>query len=343
MPRATVTLVLVAIAAVAVVVAVRFMGDTTGQPETPSSVPTTVQPGDTTTGGTDDTTIPETTTTTTSVVPLLTVPAGSTVCDLYGEWRPTGAITNADLVEASGLAVSRTTNDVLWAHNDSRDGPNLYAFRRDGTDLGRFAVPGAYAFDWEDMAAGPDADGNGNYLYVGDIGDNFDIRDGVIALHRVEDLDPQTMTGQFPRSDPLAFEYPDGTYNAEAFFIDPVDPAVYLVTKAKGEARVYRGSLKVDGERSLLELVAILPLGAEVSGADMSQDGAVIAFRGYQTVWMWLREPGQSVADALASEPCKGPSPDERQGEAIAFDATYSYWTLSEGTAKDVHLVPFEG
>lgn len=109
---------------------------------------------------------------------------------------------------------------------------------------------------------------------------------------------------------------------------------MYLVTKAKDEALVFRGSLVVDGERSRLELVATLSLGGEVSGADMSFDGSVIAFRGYRTVWMWTRTAGQSVAEALTAEPCEAPSPEERQGESIAFDATYSYWTLSEERRK---------
>ena len=34
-----------------------------------------------------------------------------------------------ELTESSGLAVSRTQPGVLWSHNDSGDGPNLYAMR----------------------------------------------------------------------------------------------------------------------------------------------------------------------------------------------------------------------
>ncbi|KAA3640632.1 MAG: hypothetical protein DWP92_02705 [Armatimonadetes bacterium] len=342
MRRSTIALVLIAVVAVAAVVILRLNDDAPGVAQATTSIPT-ITSVESTSGGGTATPPPDGATTTTTAAPGLIVPPGSTVCDLYGDWGVNGVITNTELVEASGLAVSRTTEDVLWSHNDSRDGARLYAFRRDGTDLGVFEVPGGFAFDWEDMSAGPDAQGEGNYLYVGDIGDNFDIRKGVIAIHRVEDLDPATMTDRFPHSEPIAFEYPDGGHNAEALFIDPIDPAVYVVTKARDEALVFRGSLVVDGERSTLELVTTLPLGAEVSGADMSADGSVIAFRGYRTVWMWTRAPGESVAEALTSEPCEGPSPEERQGESISFDASYSYWTLSEGTAKEIHTVSFDG
>ena len=67
--------------------------------------------------------------------------------------------------------------------------------------------------------------------------------------------------------------------------------------------------------------MATLVLGAEVSGADISSDGSVIAMRGYQTVWMWTRGEGQTIAGALAAEPCEGQSPTETQGESVAFDA----------------------
>jgi hypothetical protein len=122
-----------------------------------------------------------------------------------------------------------------------------------------------------------------------------------------------------------------------------VDPAVYIITKSPEEARVFKGSLTIDGPRTELELVATIELGAEVSGADISPDGSVIALRGYHTVWMWIRDQGQSVAEALLTPPCEGQSPDERQGEAIAFGADYSYWTVSEGTTPAVHRVLFTG
>ena len=54
------------------------------------------------------------------------------MCDLYEDIEITGAVQSTDLVEASGLAVSRTASDVLWSHNDSRGGPTLFAIGTDG-------------------------------------------------------------------------------------------------------------------------------------------------------------------------------------------------------------------
>src|SRR5438876_6301733 len=59
------------------------------------------------------------------------------------------------LVESSGVAVSRAYPGVLWTHNDSGDGPYLYATDLRGTDRGALLVPGAQAIDWEDMSLGP--------------------------------------------------------------------------------------------------------------------------------------------------------------------------------------------
>jgi hypothetical protein len=60
--------------------------------------------------------------------------------------------------------------------------------------------------------------------------------------------------------------------------------------------------------------------------------------RTYGTIWLWDRAEGQSVAEALAGEPCEGPSEVEPQGEAIAFTSDgRGYVTASEGASVPVH------
>ncbi len=276
--------------------------------------------------------------TTTSTTPGATLAPGRTACDPYESAGVAGTIASPDLVEASGMAASRTQPGVLWAHNDSRDGARVYAVGPDGADLGGFDIAGALAFDWEDMAAGPGSDPTQSMLYFGDIGDNFSIRSGRITVYRVPEPDPGAIDGSIAGAVPLEYQYPDGIYNAEALFV--ADGSVFIVTKDPDEARVYRGDAAGDGSTvQTLELVTVLPLGAEVSGADMSWDGSTIAFRGYKTVWMWHRPPGIHVVDALATEPCTAPSPDEVQGESIAFLADGSYKTVSEGSNPDLHIV----
>jgi hypothetical protein len=283
---------------------------------------------------------PSTTRTTTTLPQAPPLAPGASVCDRYESILDVGTVASPDLVEASGLAMSRVAPGVLWSHNDSRGGARLFAFDAAGTDLGSVELPGTFAFDWEDIAAGPGPDGTGNYLYVADIGDNFAIRNGQVTIYRVPDADPGDLAGSFTEVVPLPYRYPDGVHNAEAIFIDPIDPALYIVTKDKAMASIFKGSLTPTGDELGLDLVGTVFLDAEVSGSDISWDGHVIALRGYQTVWMWNRPTGASVADAFNSEPCTAPSPEERQGEAIAFDGDLGYWTVSEGTAPTIHSVP---
>ncbi len=337
--RSLIILILIAAAAIAVSLALVVTRDdpvvdaapstSEAPPDSVTSTPVSTDPEPTT-----STTVPESTTTT----PGVTLAPGTTACDPYETIDVVGTVASPDLVEASGMAASRTHPGVLWAHNDSRDGARVYALGPDGADLGGFDIAGALAFDWEDMAAGPGSDPAQSMLFFGDIGDNFSIRSGRITVYRVPEPDPGTIDGTIEGAVPLEYQYPDGVYNAEALFV--ADGSIFFVTKDRDEARVYRGDATGDGSTvETLELITVLSLGAEVSGADVSWDGSTIAFRGYQTVWMWHRPPGTQIVDALAGEPCTAPSPDEVQGESIAFLADGSYATVSEGSHPDLHVV----
>jgi hypothetical protein len=298
----------------------------------------------TTTAAPEATTTIDTTTTTQALPSTTTLPDGVAVCDLYTEVQRTGTIGSADLVEASGTAASRLSPGVVWAHNDSGDRAAGYAVGPEGEDLGTFRIPGATAFDWEDMAAGPGPDESATYLYFGDIGDNFGIRAGRITVYRVPEADPTGPDDILSGVVAIPFRYPDGAYDAEALFVDPVDGALYVVTKDHDQARVFRGNGFSDGATvETMEVVTDLDVGAQVTGADISWDGSTIALRGYEKVWMWHRTPGATIADTLEDEPCTVPSPDEPQGESIAFMDDDAYITISEGENPPLHRVDREG
>src|SRR5215207_1575918 len=88
---------------------------------------------------------------------LPAAPAGG-VCDGFGSPEVAGTVANPVLVEISGVAASRAHPGVLWTHNDSGGAPEVYAVAQDGADLGTYAVDGARATDWEDIAVGPGPD-----------------------------------------------------------------------------------------------------------------------------------------------------------------------------------------
>ena len=285
---------------------------------------------------TTTTTVATTTTTSTTTRPRSTLAPGTTACDRYTEVAVAGAVASEALTEISGITASRAATDVIWAHNDSGDDATLYALGPAGEDLGAFVVTGALAFDWEDIASGPGPEAGLSYLYIGDIGDNFDIRDGRVTIYRVPDQDPKTLTDSLPGSVALTLDFPDGGHDAEAVFI--ADGFIHIVTKDPSGAQVYRAPIGTD-DATVMELVTSVELGAVVTAADVSWDGSTIAFRGYDTVWMWHRGADMSVGEALASPPCEAPAPDERQGESLAFRTDGTYSTISEGSNPELHLV----
>ena len=106
----------------------------------------------------------------------------------------TGVIKSARVLEASGVAVSRAHAGVLWTHNDSGDGPYLYATDLQGTDRGAVRVLGAEAFDWEDIALGPCPTRAGECVFIGDVGDNIEVRP-FVTLYAVPEPEPPAAPG----------------------------------------------------------------------------------------------------------------------------------------------------
>lgn len=336
-------LILLGIAAVAVVLAV-VLRSREEAPAPPEAAPTAAAETTVPERETSSTTVEEATTTTGP--PATTLPPGATVCDPFGVVEVLGVVTNPDIIEASGLAQGRINEGILWTHNDSRDGPRLYALGFDGSDLGTFEVGGALAFDWEDIAVGPGPAAEVSYLYVGDIGDNFGIRNGLVTVYRVAEPDAPPGNGVIPNAVPLPLRYSDGSSpNAEALFVDPIGGGLFLVTRDRELTRVYGAQASSDGAATMpLDLVVEMDLdGESVTAADISWDGSVIAFRGEEAVLMFSRPPGASIAEALEGGACSAPSPEERQGEAIAFLSDGTIVTIAEGSNPALNRVRRDG
>lgn len=281
----------------------------------------------------------------TATLPLTTLPAGAAVCDAFATVTDMGTLTDDTLRELSGLAASRTYPQVLWGHNDSRGTPSVYALNVDGILLATWDLDGVVALDWEDIAAGPGPEEGVSYLYVGDIGDNFALRSEIVVYRFPE---PAIVGGgTITDFEMFRLSYPEPGLNAEALAVDPVTGDLVLVTKDReGPEMVWRapGNELRSGLATRLEPVATLDLGrnVEVTAADISTSGDRIAMRGYDDVWMWPRT-ALDLAETLAAEPCRAASPEEVQGEALAFDAAgVNLYTVSEGTGATIHRIDVE-
>jgi len=248
-----------------------------------------------TTSGSQTTTAPaaaETAPTTApTLAPVASLPPDTTTCAFFGSVAVTGDVAEPALTEASGIAASRRHDGVIWAHNDSGGDAAVYALGRDGAALGRFDLDGVAALDWEDMAIGPGPNVDADYLYIGDIGDNLSFRPEVIVL-RVPEPDPTTGGGVIPGAERFGLVYPTPGVNAEALAVDPITGDILIVGKEPtGVAGVYwapAAELTPGGLTALRE-IATLDLAAEVSAADISAAGDMVAFRGYREIWVWPR------------------------------------------------------
>ncbi|HYJ46253.1 MAG TPA: hypothetical protein VEV81_06530 [Pyrinomonadaceae bacterium] len=238
------------------------------------------------------------------------------------------------VAESSGIVASRRNPDVFWTHNDSGDGPIIYAFDRKGRSRGRWHVTDAQAVDWEDIAAGPGPRAGVSYLYIGDIGDN-DTRRDYVTVYRVPEPETADDDGSAPvggkhvtePSEALRLKYPDGRHNAETLMVHPKTGDLYIITKDFTSATgVYKlkapftttgiNTLTRVGEISVPNIV-----GGLITGGDISPDGRKIILCDYLSGYeVSLPDDAKDDFDQIWKEPMVtvelGP---RRQGETVCY------------------------
>jgi hypothetical protein len=276
------------------------------------------------------TTIPPTTTTTVETAPRLC--AGTAA-------QPVGTVADPALTEISGVVQSRDHDDVLWVHNDSGDSARVFAINHSGATIRQYALSGASAIDWEDIAIAPGVNEEPDVLYLGDIGDNAKARND-ITVYAIDEPNAATDTGS-PAARSQRLLYPDSPHDAEAMFVDPVSRDLYIVTKElSGKSVVFRKAGGLVSSEPTLSAIATLDLGVGqlVTGGDIAADGSAVTLRTYGAVFVFSRNQGEDLATAFTRAPCNAPAPTERQGEAIGIDPDgRGFVTISEGTNPPVN------
>jgi hypothetical protein len=245
-----------------------------------------------------------------------------------------GALTDPDLDEVSGLAASRTHKDLLWAHNDGDNAAALVAIRQDGSRVATYAVKGVANVDWEDMASF-ELDGR-NYLLVADTGDNGGIRK-TLELAVFEEPAQLHDGGTLEPAWTLSFRWPDGARDCEAAAVDVAAGQVLLISKKRVPPELFALPLRPADGVQTAQLVGTLSgiaqpdqaqlrknpvygrYRSQVSGADLSPNGRVLAVLNYHAVHLYVRQPGQDWKQTLASEPGRLDFPWLPQAEGIAF------------------------
>ncbi len=228
-------------------------------------------------------------------------------------------VTDARIDEASGLARSTYARPVLFVHNDSGDSARFFALGAAGRTRAVFTLPGAPSLDWEDVASGP-----GHTLWFGDIGDNR-LRKPHVSVIRVHE--PRKLGSRDLASTTFRLTFPGGPHNAEALMVQPRTGRVYVISKAKTGARIYRApaTLSPDAD-NVLTAVARAP--KTVTGGDFAPDGKTFVLRGYGKAYLYHRLGGTPRVIDL---------PSQKQGESIGFNRNGSALLVgSEGLSQPI-------
>jgi hypothetical protein len=247
--------------------------------------------------------------------------------------RPPTPFVHPDLVESSGVAVSRRHPGILWTHNDSGNDPLLFATDTLGRDLGAIVVSGAENRDWEDLAIGPC--GSTVCLYVGDTGDNREVRSSV-TLYRVQE--PELGAASTQPAEKLELRYPGGARDAEAMYVD-AQGDLYLITKGRSRGvllfRVRQEAWA--GGTTVAEALGSLPIDPQgistnmVTGADIDSGNSLVVLRTYREIYVFRRAPDGTMVSRVPVKVCDIAGL-ESQGEGIAWlDDTRLILTSEEG------------
>ncbi len=258
--------------------------------------------------------------------------ASKGISDTYGPATILGVLRDPAIKESSGLVASRSTPGLFWTHNDSGNGPYIYAFDNRGVRKGVWRVAGVSARDWEGIAAGPGPQRNQSYLYIGDIGDNRQQRSEIVVYRVPEPVitaADTSSTKSKPRltesAEVIRLRYPDGKHDAETLMVHPVTGSLFIVTKvAFANPGIYEASTPVnfDGPLTLKRLGELnIPslLGGIITGGDISPDGRRVALcdymQGYEIVL-----PDRAAFNTIWNQPLRPIGLGQRkQGEAIAY------------------------
>ncbi|MFE9725502.1 WD40 repeat domain-containing protein [Streptomyces sp. NPDC005794] len=243
----------------------------------------------------------------------------------------TFTIEDSRITESSGLAASRIHPGVYWTHNDSEDGPYVYAVdSRTGRTVATITMEGVgEPRDVEAISIGPD----GN-LYVGDIGDNLDGSWDHVWIYRFPE--PERLANATVRATQFDVTYADGARNAEAMMVHPRTGRVYIASKNEDGGGLYEGPEKLTaGGSNVFRRVGEVPW---VTDGAFSPDGENLVLRSYFSARGYAFEDGRLGADRAVSVPLQG------QSESVTYTADGSAMMFgSEGEHSEVVRVEVEG
>lgn len=251
------------------------------------------------------------------------------------------------LKESSGLALGMRDRLIFWTLNDSGGDPCVFAIDRSGKTRAKVRVREAANFDWEDLASGKD-DQASPVLFIGDIGDNFQMRP-TIQVYQIPE--PEIVATDKPVAETESSahiwraHYPDGKHNAESLMAHPQTNRLYILTKSEdGKSALYAFPQPLQEKVSMpLEKIINLTFPTLIrpgkrphdncmtTAACFSPDGSRMIVATYSSLYEWKLEKDQPLAEALKQAPIRIEPELLRQVEGVCYDTdNLTLWLTSE-------------
>ncbi|WP_030941085.1 hypothetical protein [Streptomyces sp. NRRL S-646] len=234
-------------------------------------------------------------------------------------------IKDSRITESSGLAASHLHPGIYWTHNDSDDGPYIYAVDSStGRTVARVTLSGIGSpRDVEAISIGPD-----NQIYVGDIGDNLGGKWPYVWIYRLPE--PKKLVDQTVRATQYVVKYTDGARNAESLVVDPKTGRAYIIDKNENGGHLYEGPARLSASgTNYFKRVAAVDLWA--TDAAISPDDRQLAVRGYFGGIYYDWNGGKIKRKGRLNVPLQG------QGESVTYSVDGSKLLYgSEGADSSV-------
>jgi hypothetical protein len=234
-------------------------------------------------------------------------------------------IKDSRITESSGLAASRLHPGIYWTHNDSDDGPYIYAVDgRTGRTVATVTLRGVGTpRDVEAISIGP-----GNQIYLGDIGDNLGGKWPYVWIYKLPE--PKVLENRTVRATQYVVKYSNGPRNAESLVVHPRTGRVYIIDKNENGGHLYEGPARLSPTgTNVFRPVAAVDLWA--TDAAFSPDGRQLAVRGYFGGIAYAWNDGHIKRQGRLEVPL------QRQGESITYTVDGAELMYgSEGTDSPV-------
>ncbi|GAA3372688.1 WD40 repeat domain-containing protein [Streptomyces sannanensis] len=239
-------------------------------------------------------------------------------------------IKDPRITESSGLAASRAHPGIYWTHNDSDDGPYVYAVdSRNGETVATVTLRGVgRPRDVEAVSVGPD----GN-IYVGDIGDNRNGTWDHVWIYRFPE--PRELRDTTVQATQYTVRYADGPRDAEALMVHPKTGRVYIASKNEDGGGLYEGPARLSSSKpNVFRRIGEVPW---VTDGAFSPDGTELTLRGYIGARTYEWKDGALGKDRSANAPFQG------QSESVTYTADGTALMFgSEGKGSRVLRVAVE-